>query len=228
MWRAGSTVPGAGGGADATRPCWYRRSVFVRLAMSVVAVAFAGAGVAAAQGTGEGSAGTGTAVPGTPAGVAPGRSTPPGPPKGTRGQQTHPRLVPRRARRTSRVAVHFTLADQPGHSGVVATDYRVQVDPPAGSRPACRGMAPATVDAGTRGAVVRVPLARPPHGWCVGRYIVTVFLQRGPYCPAPAPDQPPQPCPQFASQDLDVGRAGLTVRRPSRRGAHEQRRSMRR
>lgn len=145
--------------------------------------------------------------------AAPGQSTQPtGPPKGTPAEQTFPRLVPRTAKRTSRVAVYFTLADQPGHAGVIATGYRVQIDAPRGSRDACHATAPPAIDTGSQGTVVRVPLGRPVHGWCVGRYTVIVYLQRGPYCPTPAPGDPPQPCAKFATQDLDVGHARLTVR----------------
>lgn len=184
-----------------------------RLAMSAVSVALAGAAVAGAQGTGHGSTGIGSAGPGQTVTAALGQSTQvTGPPRGTRAEQTFPRLVPRTAKRASRVAVYFTLADRPGHAGVTETSYRVQTDAPPGSRAACQAMGPPTVDSGSQGAVVRVSLPRPVHGWCVGRYTVSVFLQRGPYCPKPAPGQPPQPCPEFATRDLDVGHAQLTVR----------------
>jgi hypothetical protein len=57
-----------------------------------------------------------------------------------------------------------------------------------------------------------VPLPAPRSGWCRERYRVTVFLQRGPYCPKPRPGEPPQPCPEFATQEIDTGEAHFTVR----------------
>jgi hypothetical protein len=112
--------------------------------------------------------------------------------------------------------VHFTLSDGPGHQGVVERDYRVQVDQPAGSRVACAAAPPSNITSGAQGARVTVALLRPRYGWCRGTYVATVFLQRGPYCPAPQDGRPPQPCPQFASQDLQVGRSTFLVRAPRR------------
>ena len=40
---------------------------------------------------------------------------------------------------------------------------------------------------------------------------MTVFLQRGPYCPKPVEGQPPTPCPEFATQELDTGSTSFTV-----------------
>ncbi|MGI8803440.1 MAG: hypothetical protein ACR2KV_14960 [Solirubrobacteraceae bacterium] len=132
-------------------------------------------------------------------------------PAGSPGERTHPRVKPAVGSRRTRFAVAFTLAAQPGHQGVLATDYQVQVDAPK-----CPPPMLALVDAGTPGSTVRMPLVPPAHGWCLGRHKVTVLLQRGPYCPRPSAGQPPTPCPEFASQDLDVGEAYFTVRRPSR------------
>ncbi len=134
-------------------------------------------------------------------------------PRGTAAQQTSPRVLPVTVRRRTAVRVIFTLADAPGHQGIFETAYRVQVDRPKGSRAACAAPAPPPVTGGARGERTRVALPGPRYGWCLGRYHVTVFEQRGPYCPQPAPGAMPQPCPLFASQDLDVGRAGFTVRR---------------
>jgi hypothetical protein len=143
--------------------------------------------------------------------------TSPGFPKGTSEQQTHPRMVPRVGRRHTAFAVEFTLADAPGHQGVVATDYRIDVAVPSAKRAGCTPAPPPIVDAGEQGTTVSVGLPEPVHGWCARRYHVTVFLQRGPYCLAPAPGEPPPPCPEFASQDLDVGHAHFTVHRAARR-----------
>ncbi len=108
--------------------------------------------------------------------------------------------------------MYFTLREEPGHHGVLATDYRVGVEPPPHARSRCRPAGVPIITAGHAGDVVRVPLRRPARDWCAGRYTVTTFLQRGPYCPPPAQGQPPTPCPQFASQELDVGRAHFIVR----------------
>jgi hypothetical protein len=164
------------------------------LASAAVAAGALGAAIAPAQGGG-----------------------PSGPPKGSEKQQTHPRVRPRNVTRHTRVRLYFTLADAPGHQGVYATEYRIQVDPRSGARAACRPEPPPNVEQGEQGRRIRVQLPTPRHGWCRGRYRVTVFLQRGPYCPEPQPGEPPQPCPLFATQDLDVGEAHFTVRRPGAR-----------
>jgi hypothetical protein len=65
--------------------------------------------------------------------------------------------------------------------------------------------------------VLRVPLTEPASGWCTGRYRLTVILERGPYCAPPPAGQPPRPCPEFASQRLDVGDTLFTITR-SRHG----------
>jgi hypothetical protein len=146
--------------------------------------------------------------------IAPAQSgSPSGPPKGSEQQQTHPRVSPRTVTRRTRVKLSFTLADAPGHQGVDATEYRIQVDPRSGARAACRPEPPPTVDEGEQGQRVRVGLPKPRYGWCLGRYRVTVFLQHGPYCPEPQPGEPPEPCPLFATQELDVGKTSFTVRR---------------
>ncbi|MGI8622621.1 MAG: hypothetical protein ACR2NB_03830 [Solirubrobacteraceae bacterium] len=137
-------------------------------------------------------------------------------PSGTPEQQTHPRMHPSAGRRHTAFTVAFTLADAPGQQGVVATDYQVEVSPPRHARAACRPPSPPWVDSGDQGARVRQRLPAPAPGWCEGRYAVTVRLQRGPYCPPPADGQPPQPCPKFASQSLEVGRTHFTVKRSGR------------
>jgi hypothetical protein len=159
------------------------------------------------------SSGSGTALPGTTATGTPAET---GPPVAGTKQQTHPAVHPRHPARRSHVGVQFTLSDAPGHQGVVENGYRIQVDAPAGSRPACAAPAPPDVTSGTHGARVTVGLPHPRHGWCGGRYAVTIFLQRGPYCAAPQAGQPPQPCPLFASQELQVGRTAFVVRAPRR------------
>lgn len=130
---------------------------------------------------------------------------------GTETQQTDPRVHPRRGTRRSRFTVRFTLRDAPGHHGVVASTYDIQVDRPRRSRAACAAPMPAAVTSGTQGSRISVALPRPRYGWCRGRYTVTIHWQTGPYCPPAQDGQPPPPCPLFASQDLRVGKAAFTV-----------------
>jgi len=138
--------------------------------------------------------------------------TPAGPPMGTAAEQTHPSVLPRSGRAHTRFTAGLTLADAPGHSGVLATDYRLQLSVKRKHvTPRCSPPPPPNIDAGSANQRVHIPLTAPKFGWCVGRYTLTVFLQRGPYCPAPTPGQPPSPCPEFATQDLDVGHANFVV-----------------
>lgn len=177
-----------------------------------------GAGVAAAtvaEGQGEvaGSAGTGTATA-TVVTVSPTNGAPEssGAPKAPSGERTHPRLQPTIGRRHTRFTLTFTLRDAPGHQGVLAVDYRVQVAPPVGARASCTPAETPTIDTGTAGAIEQVSLRPPAQGWCRGLHRVTVFLERGPYCPPPVEGQTPTPCPEFATQELDTGDASFTVR----------------
>jgi hypothetical protein len=135
-----------------------------------------------------------------------------GPPKAPSGERTHPRLRPAAGGRHTRFTLTFTLRDAPGHEGIFAVDYRVQVSAPAGARASCTPPQPAPIDTGAAGAMEHMPLAPPAHGWCRGLQRVTVFLERGPYCPPPAESQTPAPCPEFATQELDTGDASFMVR----------------
>ncbi len=165
---------------------------------------------------GAGSSGTGTAGPPTIITAGPGTTTPTGPPKGTPAEWTHPAVLPATGTARTRFAVRFTLADAPGHVGVVATDYRLQLTAPARSNPSrCSPVTPpANITSGAAGSILRIPLPVPTSGWCAGRYRMTVFLGRGPFCPPPAAGQPPTPCPEFATQELDVGDTHFTITSP--------------
>jgi hypothetical protein len=184
--------------------------------LTVLAAILAGSsGVAGAATIGQGPAGTGTVGPGTTvnAGSGTGSTVPTGPPKGTPAEQTHPAMLPATGRAHTRFTIRLTIADTLGHSGVVASDYRLQLTAPANtSASRCSPRTPpANIESGTAGEVVRIPLTTPTSGWCSGRYRLTVFLQRGPYCPPPAAGQPPPPCPEFASQELDVGETHFMI-----------------
>lgn len=188
------------------------RAIRVAGLMLVMGAGVAIATVAQGQGEATGSAGTGTATA-TVVSAAPTNSTPEssGPPKAPRGERTHPRLQPTIGGRHTRFTLTFTLRDAPGHRGVLAVDYHVQVAPPVGVRASCTPAELSPIDTGTGGAIEQVPLTPPAHGWCKGSYRVTVFLERGPYCPLPVVGQP-IPCPEFANQELDTGEASFTVR----------------
>jgi hypothetical protein len=183
----------------------------------LIAVVAGGIGVGGALALGQGSAGLGSSGTGTvgPGATVTATTTTPGTvgaPGATPAQQTHPSILPGRGQRRTRFVVRLTLATAPGHSGVLSTDYRLQLRVPAHRSVArCAPPAPSTIDAGVAHQVVRVPLVPPAGGWCTGRYTITVFLQRGPYCPKPAPGRPPTPCPLFAERDLAVGTAHFVV-----------------
>jgi hypothetical protein len=192
--------------------------------LTVLTAILAGSGGVACAATigqgraGTGSSGTGTVGPGTTVNAGPGTGStvPSGPPKGTPAEQTHPTMLPATGRAHTRFTVRLTLADTLGHSGVVASDYRLQLTTPAKTSASRCGprTPPANIESGTAGEVLRIPLTAPTSGWCAGRYQLTVFLQRGPYCPPPAAGQPPPPCPEFASQELDVGETSFTITTP--------------
>ena len=162
---------------------------------------------------GTGSSGTGTAGPATTITAGPGTTTPSGPPKGTRAEQTHPAVLPATGTARTSFTIRFTLVDAPGHSGVFGTDYRLQLTVPVKTNPTRCSPAtpPANITSGTAGQILRIPLTTPTSGWCTGRYRLTVFLERGPYCPPPTAGQPPTPCPEFATEELDVGDAHFTI-----------------
>src|SRR5581483_3767580 len=116
-------------------------------------------------------------------------------------EDTNPSVRPSRGTPSSVYRLSFTLRETPGHPGVVATSYRIGVAPPAGSRSRCAPPAPPVVDSGHAGDRARIRLRAPARGWCTGRYRISVFLVRGPYCP-PNHDEP---CPEFATRETPAG-----------------------
>jgi hypothetical protein len=160
-----------------------------------------------APGTGTGTAVTGTVV--SPAPTTPGGT---GSPTAPPAERTYPRVRPNVGGAHTSFTLWFTLREAPGHAGVLATDYRVQVSPPSHATASCWPAQHPPVQAGRKGETVRLRLPTPSAGWCVARYTVTVYLERGPYCPPPVAGKPPTPCPEFATQELDVGKAHFTAR----------------
>lgn len=128
------------------------------------------------------------------------------------GQRTHPHVRPATGVRHTTFAIAFRLRSAPGHRGVLATSYRVAVESVGRVPVRCEPPQPPIVQAGTIGTIDRMSLAAPAGGWCQGRYVVTVFLERGPYCPPPTAYTMPVPCPEFATQELSTGTARFRVR----------------
>ena len=186
------------------------RRLLVTMTMLAAGVGGPAAAMSVPGAQGGGTTGSGTSGPGMTA-TTHGGTVPPGSPLGTPQQQTHPSVLPARGTRRTHFSLAFTLADTPGHRGVIESHYRLQVDRPARSRSACFAPAPEDVTNGNQGARVAVALSPPRYGWCRGLYTVRIFLARGPYCPAPREGQAPPPCPEFASQDIPVGRDTFLV-----------------
>lgn len=128
----------------------------------------------------------------------------------TESESTHPRVRPAYGQADSAFTLTFTLRETPGHEGILATDYSVLVTPLKPDAP-CVPPQSAPIESGAAGEVKAVSLTPPEGGWCKGTYAVTVFLQRGPYCPPPEEGGLPVPCPAFALQDLETGGSGFTV-----------------
>jgi hypothetical protein len=186
-----------------------RRSAVAILAVVAGATA---ATVAEGQGPVSGTGGSGTAT-GTTVTTSPPRATPKSPESANvpSNELTHPQVRPAKGGRLTSFTLAFTLREAPGHQGVFAVDYRLQVTAPPGAGASCMPTPPPTIESGAVGELEQIALQPPPQGWCRGTYRATVFLQRGPYCPPPVQGQQPTPCPEFATQELDTGTANFTV-----------------
>lgn len=132
--------------------------------------------------------------------------------------RTHPSVRPRVGRRHSRFELTFTLAQAPGRAGLVDTYYSELVSPPAHAAPACSPRQPAPVSTGSQGATSKISLHPPTHGWCKGRFEVTVFLDRTQLCGPPialpaivCPVSPDARSP-FPIGLVDTGQTHFTVR----------------
>ena len=183
----------------------------LRHGSALILAVLAGAAMAAvAEGLDQGSGtavGVATATPAT-------MSFPQATPQTTSlpsSERTNPQIHPTSGSGLTVFALTFTLRDAPGHEGVMATGYRVQVAAPPGSGSSCMTAQPPAIDSGTAGTLEHITLTPPAGGWCGGTYFVTVFLQRGPYCPTPVEGQQPIPCPEFATQELDTGSTSFMV-----------------
>lgn len=123
-------------------------------------------------------------------------------------EDTSPVVRPASGLRSTVFRLSFTLRHDAGHAGVLDTSYRVALVRPRGTRAACAAGAVPRIDSGRAGQRRRVLLPAPRHGWCPGRYRVSILLTRGPYCP-PTHDQP---CPEFATREQPAGGTSFRVR----------------
>jgi hypothetical protein len=183
-----------------------------RHGIALILAVLAGAALAAVAGEGQ-DQGSGTAVgvaTGTPVTVSSPQASPEAP-NVPSDELTHPQIHPTFGSGVTVFNLTFTLRDAPGHEGVMAIEYRVQITAPPDTDSSCMAAQPPAIDSGTVGALEQITLTPPAGGWCRGTYRVTVFLQRGPYCPPPVEGQPPIPCPEFATQELDTGSTSFTV-----------------
>jgi hypothetical protein len=192
------------------RPKGIQRGAIVILAALIGGAA---AGVAEGQGPTSRTTASDTAT-GTTVRASSSHSTPGSPESAIvpTNELTHPQVRPAKGGRLTAFVLIFTLREAPGHQGVFATDYRVQVTQPPGSTAArCLPTPSPTIESGAANELKQIALQPPAHGWCLGTYRATVFLQRGPYCPPPTEGQLPTPCPELATQDVDTGTSGFTV-----------------
>jgi PASTA domain len=179
------------------------------VAILVVVAGAATATVAEGHGLVSGPVGSATAT-GTTVTASPPLPTP-GSPNVPSSERTHPHVRPATGGRLTSFTLAFTLREAPGHQDVFAVDYRVQVTAPTSAAASCMPTPPPMIESGTAGASEQITLTPPAGGWCAGTYLVTVFLQRGPYCPSPVEGQQPIACPEFATQELDTGSASFVI-----------------
>ncbi len=191
------------------RPMGVRRGAVAILAL-VAGVATAA--VAQGQGPTSRTSGSGSANV-TAITPSPPHTTPESPESSNtpNNQLTHPQVHPSTGARLTPFTLAFTIRETLGHQGVLAVDYRVQVTAPPGAPTSCNPNPQPNIESGALGELERIALQPAAQGWCNGTYRATVFLQRGPHCPDPAEGQPPTPCPEFATQDLDTGTASFTT-----------------
>jgi hypothetical protein len=136
------------------------------------------------------------------------------------GEQTHPHVTPRVGGRHRTFELSFTLAQAPGRNGIEYTSYRAVVIAPAQAQLACMPTQPAPITSGTQGEVARIALRPPTHGWCRGRYGVTVYLQWSQTCGPPIQPAPRIVCPLSVSEiepafpigNVNTGKTHFTVR----------------
>jgi hypothetical protein len=190
--------------------------VRARPAIAVALAAAGGLGLAVAAGAHDSQGmtgaptgtGTGTVTSGTATTVTGGGGT--GSTGTPIGELTHPRVWPIAGTADTVFHLSFRLRETPGHTGFLETDYRVVVSPHRGAANSCWPSQPRAITSGQKGQRLRIPLRPPSSGWCRGTYRVTVYLERGPYCPPPQ-NGTTTPCPEFATQEMDTGRVRFTV-----------------
>src|ERR1700720_4138831 len=110
----------------------------IAIAILTVVVGAVTAAVAEGQGPVRGTAGSGTATS-TTVTASPPRATPESPesPNVPSSERTHPQVRPTTGGQLTSFTLDFTLREAPGHQGVFAADYRVQVTKPPGAAASC-------------------------------------------------------------------------------------------
>lgn len=130
--------------------------------------------------------------------------------------QTHPRVSPKVGGQHRTFHLTFTLTQAPSGSGLVRTDYRAVLSAAAHAPASCSPPQPAAVFSGRQGSEATLALKPRARGWCKGRYLVTVWLQRTEACGPPVKAaEAAIVCPQikvaFPVNEVNTGEAHFTV-----------------
>jgi hypothetical protein len=143
---------------------------------------------------------------------------------------THPSVEPPAGGPRRVFTLRFTERVAPGTAEGEALAYEVSLSRPGGGSARCLSASPEAIGEGEVGERVAVALRPPPVGWCGGRYVATVYLERRPACQGPptALRRDAIACPLFIAL-TDTGSAGFRVRRapvphPAARAAATRRR----
>jgi hypothetical protein len=129
-------------------------------------------------------------------------------------EQTHPLVRPAVGGPRRVFTLRFTRRVDPGTSEGESLAYEVELSRPDGGGARCLSDSPEATGEGEVGERVAVALRPPRAGWCRGRYVATVYLERRPACQGPptAPRRDAIACPLFIAL-APTGSAGFRVRR---------------
>jgi hypothetical protein len=129
-------------------------------------------------------------------------------------EQTRPLVRPATGGPRRIFTLHFTRRVATGTSEGEAVAYEVELSRPGGGAARCLSTSPEAIGEGEIGERVAAALRPPPGGWCRGRYLATVYLERRPACKGPptARRRDAVACPLFIAL-TDTGSAGFTIRR---------------
>ena len=119
-------------------------------------------------------------------------------------EDTRPQVHPAAGHRTTGYVLRLVVRQDLGVHAATVTRYAVRI----GLADRRRCSVALSVATGRAGRRVSERLAAPrAAGWCRGRYLGTVSLERRPYCPDPSA----APCPMVASERLEAGRFAFRV-----------------